>query len=141
MLVILKIVKVQAQGSDLSDGMIQFRINFILGSVAEGPDSDLNSLAKIARAFAETAFYQVGQSYPQIYHDVMKKGHELIPHTPYMLIMNGLPKNPGPKLCEFCRPLSGKNENAIVVPRSLFMERVITEEEEIRSGMVTGEEY
>ena len=71
----------------------------------------------------------------------MEKGHELIPHTPYMLIMNGLPKNPEPKLCGFCRPLSGKNEKAIVVPRSLFMERVITEEEEIRSGMVTGEEY
>ena len=141
MLVILKIVKVQTQGGDLSDGMIQFRINFILDSVAEGPDSDLNSLARIARAFAETVFYQVGQSSPQIYHDVMKKGHELIPHTPYMLIMNGLPKNPEPKLCGFCRPLSGKNEKAIVIPRSLFMERVITEEEEIENGMVTGEEY
>ena len=141
MLVISRIVKVKADGEDLWDGMIQFRISFILDSIAGGPDSDLYSLARIARAFAETEFYHVGQSYPQIHHEVMEKGQKLASQTPYMLIMNGNPNDSEPKLIPFCRPVSRKNEQSIVVPRSLFMTRMSVEEEELGSGIIVGEEY
>lgn len=141
MLVISRIVKVKAHGEDLSEGMIQFRISFILDSITGGPDSDLYLLAGIARAFAETEFYHVGQSYPQIYQEVIEKGQKLASQTPYMLIMNGNPKDSEPKLNPFCRPVSRKNEQSIVVARSLFMTRVSVEEEELGSGIIVGEEY
>jgi len=141
MLVITRIVKVKAQGEDLADGMIQFRINFFLDSITGEPDSGLHYLARIARAFAKTEFYHVGKSCPQLYHDVIEKGQKLAPQTPYMLIMNGNPKEPEPKLNPFCRPVSQKNELSIVVARSLFMTRVEVEEEEMGNGIIVGEEY
>lgn len=141
MLIITRIVKVKAHGENLSDGMIQFRISFILNSTTGEPDSDLYYLARIARAFAETEFYHVGQSCPQIYHDVIRKGQKLASQTPYMLIINGNTKDLEPKLNPFCRPVSQKNEQSLVVARSLFMTRVNVEEEGLGDGIVIGEEY